>query len=124
MLGAFAVVALALAAVGLYGVMSYAVSQRAREIAIRMALGAGRGNVIALVAAQGMALTTAGIAAGLAGAYVLTRNLESMLFGLSTFDASTVAGVSMLLAAVAALAIYLPARRATGVDPARALRYQ
>jgi putative ABC transport system permease protein len=123
-LGAFAFVALALAAVGLYGVMSYAVSQRTREIGIRMALGAARGNVIGLVAAHGMALTVAGIAAGLAGAFALTRYLESLLFGLSPFDPPTVAGVSLLLAAVAALAIYIPARRATRVDPVVALRYE
>jgi putative ABC transport system permease protein len=111
MLGAFAFVALALAAVGLYGVMSYAVSQRPREIAIRMAVGAARGDVISLVAGQGMAFTIAGIGAGFAGAFALTRYLESMLFGLSPFDPSTVAGVSMLLDTVAALAIYIPARR-------------
>jgi putative ABC transport system permease protein len=124
MLGAFAFVALALAAVGLYGVISYAVSQRVREIGIRMALGAAPGDIIGLVAGQGMAFTTAGIAAGLAGAFALTRYLESMLFGLSPFDPTTVAGVSMLLAAVAALAIYIPARRATRVDPMVALRYE
>ncbi len=124
MLGAFAVVALVLAAVGVYGVMSYAVSHRAHEIGIRMALGAPRGNVIGLVAAQGMAFTTAGIAAGLTGAFALTRYLESMLFGLSPLDPLTVASVSMLLAAVAALAIYIPARRATRVDPMVALRYE
>ena len=122
MLGAFAFVALALAAVGLYGVMSYAVSQRTKEIGIRMALGAGRGQVIRLVAGQGMIVTTAGIGIGLAGAFVVTRYLESMLFGLSPFDPPTVAGVSILLAAVAALAIYIPAHRATRVDPVVALR--
>ena len=124
MLGAFAFVALALAAVGLYGVMSYAVSQRTKEIGIRMALGASRGHVIRLVAGQGMIVTTAGIGVGLAGAFAVTRYLESMLFGLSPFDPPTVAGVSILLAAVAALAIYIPARRATRVDPMVALRYE
>jgi putative ABC transport system permease protein len=123
-LGAFAVIALALAAVGLYGVMSYSVSQRTKEIGIRMALGAGRSDVIGLVAGQGMAFTIAGIAAGLAGAFAVTRFLESILFGLSPFDPPTVAGVSALLAIVAALAIYVPTRRATHVDPLVALRYE
>jgi putative ABC transport system permease protein len=119
-----AVVALVLAAVGLYGVISYAVSQRTREIGIRMALGAGRGDVLGLAVRQSMAFTIAGIAAGLASAFALTRYLESMLFGLSPFDAPTVAGVSMVLAVVAALAIYVPACRATRVDPMVALRYE
>jgi putative ABC transport system permease protein len=123
-LGAFAVIALALAAVGLYGVMSYSVSQRTKEIGIRMALGAGRSDVIGLVAGQGMAFTIAGIAAGLAGAFAVTRFLESMLVGLSPFDPPTVAGVSALLAVVAALAIYIPTRRAMRVDPLVALRYE
>jgi putative ABC transport system permease protein len=122
MLGAFAFVALALAAIGLYGVMSYAVSQHTKEIGIRMALGASRGQVIRLVAGQGLIVTTAGIGAGLAGAFAVTRYLESMLFGLSPFDPATVAGVSVLLAAVAALAIYTAARRAMRVDPMAALR--
>jgi putative ABC transport system permease protein len=122
MLGAFAFVALALAAVGLYGVMSYAVSQRTKEIGIRMALGAGSGHVIGLVAGQSMIVTTAGIGVGLAGAFAVTRYLESMLFGLSPFDAPTVGAVTLLLATVAALASYIPARRATRVDPMVALR--
>jgi putative ABC transport system permease protein len=124
MLGAFAFVALALAAVGLYGVMSYAVSQRTREIGIRMALGAGRRDVLRLVAGQGMAFAMAGVAVGLAGAFALTRYLESMLFGLSPFDPPTVGAVTLLLAAVAAIASYIPARRATRVDPMVALRYE
>jgi putative ABC transport system permease protein len=104
--------------------MSYAVSQRTREIGIRMALGAERGDVIGLVAGQGMAFTLAGIAAGLAGAFALTRYLESMLFGLSPFDPPTVGAVTLLLAAVAAIASYIPARRATRVDAMVALRYE
>jgi predicted permease len=124
MLGAFAFVALTLSAVGVYGVMSYAVSQRTREIGIRMALGAGRGDVLGLVAGQGLAFTTAGVAVGLAGEFALTRYLESMLFGLSPFDPPTVGVLTLLLAAVAALASYIPARRATCVDPMVALRYE
>ena len=123
-LGAFALVALTLAAVGLYGVMSYAVSQRTREIGIRMALGAGRGDVLGLVAGQAMANTMAGVAVGLAGAFALTRYLESMLFGVSPFDRPTVGVVIFVLAAVAALASYIPARRAARVDPTVALRYE
>ena len=124
MLGVFAAVALALAAVGLYGVVSYAVSQRTKEIGIRMALGAGPRDVIALVLSQGMTATIAGIAAGLAGAFAVTRYLERMLFGVSPFDPPTVGAVTFLLAAVAALASYIPARRATRVDPMVALRYE
>ena len=124
MLGAFAFVALALAAGGLYGVMSYAVSQRTREIGIRMALGASRGDVVGLVAGQAMAFTIGGIATGLVGAFAVTRYLESMLFGLSPFDPSTVGAVTLLLAAVAAIASYIPALRATRVDPMVALRYE
>jgi putative ABC transport system permease protein len=124
MLGAFAFVALALAAVGLYGVMSYAVSQRTKEIGIRMALGAGRGDVIGLVAGQGMMVTIAGIGVGLAGAFAVTRYLESMLFGVTPFDPPTVGAVTLLLATVAALASYIPARHATRVDPMVALRYE
>jgi putative ABC transport system permease protein len=124
MLGAFAFVALALAAVGLYGVVSYAVSQRTKEIGIRMALGAGRGDVIGLLAGQGMMVTIAGIGVGLAGAFAVTRYLESMLFGVTPFDPPTVGAVTLLLATVAALASYIPARRATRVDPMVALRYE
>ena len=123
----FGLIAQQLAAIGLYGVMAYAVSQRTQEIGIRMALGANRRNVLMMVVRQGMALTLIGIAIGLAGAYVLTKYLESltsMLFGVEARDPWTFAAIAMLLAAVALIACLVPARRATRVDPLTALRYE
>jgi putative ABC transport system permease protein len=122
MLGAFALFALVLAAVGVYGVMSYLVTQGTHEIGVRMALGAQPGTVLALVLWQGLALTVAGIAAGLAGAVALTRVMASLLFGVSATDLGTFSAVPLILAAIAILACYLPARRATRVDPVVALR--
>jgi putative ABC transport system permease protein len=122
LLALFGGVALTLAAVGLYGVMSYAVSQRTSEIGIRMALGARRRDVLTLVVGHGMLLTAGGVIIGLAGAYALTRLMTTLLFGVSATDPITFAGVAALLATVAFLATWLPARRAAGVDPLIALR--
>jgi putative ABC transport system permease protein len=122
LLGVFAGVAGLLAAIGIYGVLGYAVVQRTREIGIRMALGAPRGNVLLLVLRSGAALATLGIVLGLAGAAVTTRWLQSMLFGVRPLDPATFAVVSLAFGAVAALASYVPARRATKVDPMVALR--
>ncbi|MCI0408155.1 MAG: ABC transporter permease [Acidobacteria bacterium] len=124
LLGSFAAVALALAATGLYGVLAYSVSRRTREIGIRVALGARPADVLKLVVAQGMLLTVAGLGIGLAGGLLLTRFLSGLLFGVRPTDPLTFAGVSALLAGVALLACYLPARRAARVDPVTALHYE
>jgi putative ABC transport system permease protein len=122
--GLFGMLALILTAVGIYGVMAYAVSQRRHEIGIRIALGAQRRSVLALVIGQGARLTLAGLAIGMAGTYALAGLMSSLVYGISTTDPLTLAAVSALLAAVALLACYLPARRATKVDPMVALRYE
>jgi putative ABC transport system permease protein len=122
MLGAFAVFALLLASVGLYGVMSYLVTQSTHDIGILLALGARPGNIIGLVVRQGMQLTLIGILAGLTGAAALTRVIASLLFGVSTRDVATFLAVPVLLAAVAFMATVIPALRATSVDPLVALR--
>ncbi|HWN43841.1 MAG TPA: ABC transporter permease [Thermoanaerobaculia bacterium] len=119
-----AAVALALGAVGIYGVISYIVSQRTQEIGVRMALGAQRGEVSGMVLKEGMALALVGIGLGLAGSFAVTRFMKAILFEVSTTDPATFAAVPVLLAAVALLASYLPARRAAGVEPLEAIRYE
>jgi putative ABC transport system permease protein len=123
-MGAFAAIAAVLSAVGIYGVLAYAVGQRTREFGVRTALGARSRDVLAMVLGQGLRLTSIGIAIGLAGAIALTRYLEGMLYGVTPLDPLTYIGTVAMFAVVASIASFLPARRATRIDPLTALRYE
>jgi putative ABC transport system permease protein len=124
LLGAFAAAALLLAVVGIYGVMSYAVTQRTHEVGVRMALGAGRTQVVRMIVRQGLLVSFAGMAAGVGAAIGLTRLIRSMLYEVGPGDPWTFVGVCAILGAAVAAACWIPARRAAAVDPMVALRYE
>ncbi len=124
LLGTLAAVALALTAIGVYGLLAFSVAQRRHEIGTRLALGASRADILKMVLRQGVALMVAGLAFGLAGAFLLARSLATLLFGVKPNDPLSFAAVAFILLLVGFLASYLPARRATKVDPMVALRYE
>jgi len=123
-MGFYGLVALLLSSVGVYGVMSYLVSQQTHDIGVRVALGASRPSVLAMVFRRGMVTVVAGMAVGLAAAYAVARLLALLIFGVPASDPATFIGIPLVLLAAAALAIYIPARRATAIDPMVALRYE
>jgi putative ABC transport system permease protein len=120
----FGLLSLFVASIGLYGVMSYSVSQRTREFGIRMAIGSSRGAVLRLVFGEAVKLVSVGGGLGLAGAVLLTRLIANLLYGVTPFDATTLASVSILVAGVALVASYVPARRAANINPIDSLRYE
>jgi putative ABC transport system permease protein len=124
LIGGFSALALVLATLGLYGVLSYSVAQRSRELGLRMALGAQRGDLLQMVVKSGLKLALVGIAVGIVGGFVTARLIASLLFGVAPTDAGTFAGVCVVLFVAAMIACYIPANRATKVDPMVALRYE
>jgi putative ABC transport system permease protein len=123
-LALFAVIALVLAAVGVYGLIAYSVAQRTHEIGVRMALGAARGDVVRMVVREGVSLAAIGVAAGIVGAFALTRLLKAMLFGITVTDTLTFVAAPLAMLIVVVLATCFPALRATRISPVRALRYE
>ena len=124
LIGFFGVTALLLATVGVFGVMAHSVNRRTREIGVRVALGANTGDILRMVLGQGLRTILVGVAIGIAGALALTQTVESLLFGVTSTDPLTFGAGTLLLVGAALLACYLPARRATRVDPMVALRYE
>jgi putative ABC transport system permease protein len=124
LLGIFAAVALVIATVGIYGFISYTVSQRTHEIGVRIALGAQAGNVLRMVVWRGMSLALIGVALGVSVALAVTRIMKSLLFEVSATDPTTFAQIVLLLVVIAMVATYIPARRATKIDPLQALRHE